>query len=554
MTRDFEIGNYTNIMRLLLDMMMRMTEEKHNTIKLIHGTTGSMCSIAQMLIGSVRLAAHWRLSDHVRPGDIVTIALDNHPQYYTPVMAAWLCGAGVSLIGHDTPVNTIASMLSLSQSGVVVISPSRARALPTEDLQLLQNKCDKILKFYSLEFGNETVENITTVVNDPKMDSKRMNINDDDMETNLDDIAAIFWSSGTTGHPKGIRYTHRHFLLSVLLRKVDQNAPLTLTSNCLYHGSTFPLVLNCLIVNSTSVIIVDANCSSLQILQAIHDWSPGRAIVPSFHLAQIASFTDTATTSRRLSLKSLQVIATAGAPVPIKYELMLREKHPNLRRVVNLYGLTELGLISRSESLASIGKPVAGVDVKIIDPDTGKLVVEGNPGELCVKSSQRIDGYLGSEETLWDNDGWAHTGDLVIRNKDGNMVFVDRIKSLIKYEAKYVQPAEIESLIMKDSNVREAAVFGVPDPLHQDLVAAAVVLVDDSQNFDVDNLIESVNEKLDRHKRIRNGILVLSNLPRNSMGKVLRRELVTMFQRSRKMIRQDGSRTKEHEMNIERER
>ena len=172
-------------------------------------------------------------------------------------------------------------------------------------------------------------------------------------------------------------------------RKVDQNAPLTLTSNCLYHGSTFPLVLNCLIVNSTSVIIVDANCSSLQILQAIHDWSPGRAIVPSFHLAQIASFTDTATTSRRLSLKSLQVIATAGAPVPIKYELMLREKHPNLRRVVNLYGLTELGLISRSESLASIGKPVAGVDVKIIDPDTGKLVVEGNPGELCVKSSQR---------------------------------------------------------------------------------------------------------------------------------------------------------------------
>ena len=77
----------------------------------------------------------------------------------------------------------------------------------------------------------------------------------------------------------------------------------------------------------------------------------------------------------------------------------------------------------------------------------------------------------------------------------------------------------------QDSNVREAAVFGVPDPLHQDLVAAAVVLVDDSQNFDVDNLIESVNEQLDRHKQIRNGILVLSNLPRNSMGKVLRREL-----------------------------
>lgn len=103
MTRDFEIGNYTNIMRLLLDMMMRMTEEKHNTIKLIHGTTGSMCSIAQMLIGSVRLAAHWRLSDHVRPGDIVTIALDNHPQYYTPVMAAWLCGAGQEM--NQMPVS-----------------------------------------------------------------------------------------------------------------------------------------------------------------------------------------------------------------------------------------------------------------------------------------------------------------------------------------------------------------------------------------------------------------------------------------------------------------
>merc|ERR1712168_181756 len=194
-------------MRLLLDMMMRMTEEKRTTIKLIHGTTGSMCSIAQLLEESVRLATHWRLLDHVRPGDIVAIVLDNHPHFYTPVMAAWLCGAGVSLIGPDTRVNTMASMLSLSQSRVVVISPRWAQS--NDDLQLLQNKCDNILKFYSLEFGNETVENISNIVNDPKMDLKQMNINDFDLETNCnsDDIAAIFWSSGTTGHPKGIPNT-----------------------------------------------------------------------------------------------------------------------------------------------------------------------------------------------------------------------------------------------------------------------------------------------------------------------------------------------------------
>ena len=90
--------NYNNnIMRLLLHLMMGMTQEEHNNIKLIHATSGASTSLATMLIGSVRLATHWRLSGHVTRGDIVTIALDNCPQYYTPVMAAWLCGAGVSL-------------------------------------------------------------------------------------------------------------------------------------------------------------------------------------------------------------------------------------------------------------------------------------------------------------------------------------------------------------------------------------------------------------------------------------------------------------------------
>ena len=232
-------------------------------------------------------------------------------------------------------------------------------ACSDQHLQQLMNNTDKNLKFYS--FGlccNESVEDIDKIVNDTELDLKRKQVNDDDMETNLDDIAAIFWSSGTTGLPKGIPYKHHNFLSSSLLWRTEPEPRLTITSSCLFHASTFPLVLNCMMVNKTSVIIVDANCTSLQILQAIHDWSPARAIVKSFHLAQIASSLDpdsrTTTTSRRLSLKSLQEIATFGAPVPIKYELMLLKNHPNLQRVINLYGMTELGLISRSETLANI--------------------------------------------------------------------------------------------------------------------------------------------------------------------------------------------------------
>ena len=96
--------NYNNnIMRLLLHMMTEMTPEEHNNIKLIHATSGSSTSLVTLLIGSVRLATHWRLGGHVTRGDVVTISLNNCPQYYIPVFAAWLCGAGVSLT--DPTVN-----------------------------------------------------------------------------------------------------------------------------------------------------------------------------------------------------------------------------------------------------------------------------------------------------------------------------------------------------------------------------------------------------------------------------------------------------------------
>ena len=333
-------------------------------------------------MSSQRLATYWRHTGTVKHGDIVTLMLDNNVHYYTPVLASWLCGAGLSLSDPDTNMTTLTSQLNIANSSTVVISPRLGHKI-----QALKESCPW-LKIFSMGACNESAQDVTTIFNDPEMDLKRKLINDDDMETNLDDIAAIFWSSGTTGLPKGITYKHRHFLQSTLLAEKKSELGLTLTSSCMFHASTFPKILNCLIVNATNVIILDSNCSTEEILQAVDDWAPFRALIKSFHFAKIASSAAKCPVGN-WNLRSLHEIVTLGSRIPAKYEAMMRHNVPSVKTIGNLYGMTEVGLISQSETLANIGQPLPDIQTKIIDTETGDLVTEGNQGELCVKSGQR---------------------------------------------------------------------------------------------------------------------------------------------------------------------
>merc|ERR1712129_5165 len=382
------------------------------------------------------LATEWRKVGMVE-GNLVTLMMDNSTDYYIPVFAAWLCGAGVSLTDPDLSASTLASQLKLTGSRFLVTS---SRVLGTS-LHMQKEFPEIELDIYTLGSNQLEVKNTEDFYANIYREFK----DDHKVENSDDDIAAIFWSSGTTGDPKGIPY-HQKFIFSTdLFTHMDQRSPSLLTT-CMFHVVGFLKVLNFLIVNKQSCIYLDPSCSASDMVQAIRTWAPVRAIVKSFHLPKLSCHQEEEYHDP-LTLSSLQDFIPTGAPVPLKYEAQLFNKFKGLKVIKNYYGMTELAEVSVGMTLGSIGKPVQGTIVKIVEPGSGEFTEDGQVGEIWVKKEERIKNYINSELSIWDQAGWAHTGDLAFVDAAGNMVFVDRVKSLIKFEGKHVQPAEIERLL-----------------------------------------------------------------------------------------------------------
>merc|ERR1719318_1649411 len=437
------------------------------------------------------LATEWRRSG-MKKGQVVTIMMDNCTDFYIPVFAAWLCGASVSLSDPDLSHGTLARQVRLTGSRVLVAS---ARVVETA-LEMQRAEADMEVDIYTI--GNSDLE--VRNMEDFYANTKREFEEDDKIEHADADIAAIFWSSGTTGEPKGIPYHQKYIFSEEVFTHKDERSP-SLITTCMFHVVGFFKVLNFLIVNNQSCIFLVPSCSAPDMIHAINDYSPVRAIVQPFHLSKLLS--QERDIGEVMSLESLQDLIPIGALIPTKYEPLLFEKFKGLKCIKNYYGMTELGVVSLSLSLGCIGKPVPGTEVKIIDPETGEAQVAGQAGEICVRKKEKIRNYINSEESVWDSAGWAHTGDLAFNNDAGDMVFVGRIKGLIKYQGKHVQPPQIETLLTREPFVEQAAVFGVPDPVHQELVTAVVVLTDEDATVNLTELQKNVNTKLDDHKQIR---------------------------------------------------
>ena len=222
------------------------------------------------------------------------------------------------------------------------------------------------------------------------------------------------------------------------------------------------------------------------------------------------------------------VISGASALTPaVRAEF---EGH-GVRDVVEGYGLTEASPVTHSNPTGaanrpgSIGLPVADTEARIADPDTGAPVPDGEVGELAVRGPQIMKGYFknpqATEQVL--RDGWLFTGDIARRDGDDYYTIVDRKRDIIKTSGFLVYPAEVEEIMKAFPGVAEAAVVGVPDVDRGELVKALVVPHADL-HLDMAKLEDYCRLHLGKHKRPRQ-IEVVRELPKNFLGKVLRRKL-----------------------------
>jgi long-chain acyl-CoA synthetase len=175
--------------------------------------------------------------------------------------------------------------------------------------------------------------------------------------------------------------------------------------------------------------------------------------------------------------------------------------------------------------VGTIGVPVADTEARVVDPDTGAVLPDGELGELVVRGPQVMKGYYNNPQATAAvlRDGWLHTGDMVRRDADGYYTLVDRKRDIIKTSGFLVYPAEVEEVLRGYPDVAEAAVIGVPDSERGELVKALVVARDGRQ-VALPRLEDYCKLHLSKHKRPRQ-IEVVRELPKNFLGKVLRRKL-----------------------------
>ncbi|WP_055405218.1 MULTISPECIES: class I adenylate-forming enzyme family protein [unclassified Mycobacterium] len=333
--------------------------------------------------------------------------------------------------------------------------------------------------------------------------------------------AVLVFSSGTTGLPKAVRHTHaaldeavRHWRDALQLTRRDRIQIATPPSHILG-------LLNILTaLRSGARVRLHSRFDIERMLHHIEN----DGITVEMAVAPIALAIASHPRLESYDLSSLRYIMWGATPVSADVARTVT------RRTgvgwVPAYGTTELPVIAcnpiEGARLDSVGRPVPGVDVRVVSLETGEPVCPGEVGEIQARSASLMAGYLPAEATAEViDDGWYRTGDVGWIDTGGWLRITDRHKEMIKVRGFQVAPAEIETVLHGHPAVKDCAVFGVPDGLNGEAVVAAVATC---APVDAGELTARVDQRLASYKHL-SRVVFVPDIPRLPSGKVLRRVL-----------------------------
>jgi len=343
-----------------------------------------------------------------------------------------------------------------------------------------------------------------------------------------DDTAVIIYTSGTTGKPKGAELTHFQLYMNCTTAGNDFGATeddVTLAVLPLFHIYGLSGMLNVAVRYGAALVLIPRFDTGL-ILDAMERHRVSIFVgVPTMYHALLAADT----TGRDLS--SFRLGSSGGAAMPAAVLYAFEEKFGV--SVLEGYGLTETSSTATMNRVGdrrplSIGKPIWGVEIRIVTPD-GAVLPPGpeNIGEILIRGHNVMKGYLRNPDATTEavRDGWLHTGDLAYQDSDGFLFIVDRIKDLIIRGGYNVYPREVEEVLHTHPDVDDAAVIGRPDErVGQEIIA--VVVPRAGTTVDAAGIIDYCRARLADYKCPRE-VRVADAIPRNASGKPLRRELRT---------------------------
>ncbi|MEV2265323.1 AMP-binding protein [Nonomuraea africana] len=350
-----------------------------------------------------------------------------------------------------------------------------------------------------------------------------------------DDLCEIMSTSGTTGTPKGVMLDHAQILRGygdwaeiVTLREGDRYPVIAPFA----HGFGLNAGLLACVLRGATMIPVAA-FSPDGLMDLIEN---GRITIlagPPTLFARLLDELD----RRPRDVSSLRVAICGAAAVPASLVTRLVER-VGLERMINAYGLMEGTVVSMTRAgdpveviAGTAGRPVPGIEVKIVDV-SGKEVRQGERGEILQRGYGVMRGYWGEPARtaeVIDEDGWLHTGDIGVLDPEGNLTIVDRKKELFIVNGFNVSPAEVESLLLREGSLAQAAVVGMPDARSGE-AGWAFVVPRPGAEVGEEGLRAWAKENMSDYKVPRR-VVVLDELPLNANGKLDKNALREAAQR-----------------------
>jgi long-chain acyl-CoA synthetase len=461
----------------------------------------------------------------VKKGDVIGALSWNCLEYADVYGAAMKGGFVVAPINPRLQSDECEYFINYSQCNTLFVGPELF-----EMANMLRPRIPKVRNFISLEGSASGMINYGGLLADYSDEEPSLRIDEDDP-------LFIFFTSGTTGVPRGALYSHRAALDDTVCFTIATGIDLGdkhIQIMPLFHVGGAKNLWAYFYVGGSNVMMTNRSFDPAATLQAIQEEKATDIHVVPTHLAAIFALPDL----KKYNLSSLKRMWYAASPMPL--ELLRKGLEMWGPIFCQAYGGTEVGpnatnlrriqhdvldkSLEEQKILASAGQPNIGVHVRIVD-NKGKDVKAHEVGEIIIRSKHTLVEFWQKPDETRNTvvDGWVHMADMGYYDENGFIYIVDRKKDMIISGGENIYPREIEEVLYQHPSVLEAAVVGVPDPYWVEKVHA-VVVVKRGESLTADELIDFCKERLGRFK-VPKSLEFVDSMPKNPAGKILKRKL-----------------------------